>query len=187
MNMLAINEAEAKALIASIRKDQFGIAPENDSASASSSSVWMNQDAKTFLARQHARLERALKRLSEELYATSTHFVLELLQNADDNRYEPHVTPRASFRITQDAITFFCNECGFEPEHVRAICDVGASTKKKKGKSHSHGGGSIGHKGIGFKSVFMITHVPEIHSNGFHLRFNASPNGPTETGRIYLY
>lgn len=29
-----------------------------------------------------------------------------------------------------------------------------------------------GQKGIGFKSVFKVTDRPEIHSNGFHLRFD---------------
>lgn len=29
-----------------------------------------------------------------------------------------------------------------------------------------------GQKGIGFKSVFKVTDCPEIHSNGFHLRFD---------------
>jgi len=37
----------------------------------------------------------------------------------------------------------------------------------------------IGQKGIGFKSVFKVTDCPEIHSNGFHLRFdkNCGPMG----------
>ena len=37
----------------------------------------------------------------------------------------------------------------------------------------------IGQKGIGFKSVFRVTDAPEIHSNGFHIKYDASkgPNG----------
>ena len=37
----------------------------------------------------------------------------------------------------------------------------------------------LGQKGIGFKSVFRITDQPEIHSNGFHMKFDATcgPNG----------
>ena len=34
-----------------------------------------------------------------------------------------------------------------------------------------------GQKGIGFKSVFRITDSPEIHSNGFHIRFDVN-SGP---------
>lgn len=32
----------------------------------------------------------------------------------------------------------------------------------------------LGQKGIGFKSVFRITDQPEIHSNGYHIRFDAN-------------
>lgn len=35
------------------------------------------------------------------------------------------------------------------PENIRALCDVGQSTKKGSG-------GYIGKKGIGFKSVFRV-------------------------------
>ena len=31
-----------------------------------------------------------------------------------------------------------------------------------------------GQKGIGFKSVFRVTDSPEVHSNGFHIKFDAS-------------
>ena len=36
-----------------------------------------------------------------------------------------------------------------------------------------------GQKGIGFKSVFRVTDSPEVHSNGFHIKYDASsgPNG----------
>lgn len=43
---------------------------------------------------------------------------------------------------------------------MRALCDVGASTKSSLV-------GFIGQKGIGFKSVFRVTHAPEIHSRYF--------------------
>ena len=35
----------------------------------------------------------------------------------------------------------------------------------------------LGQKGIGFKSVFRVTDSPEIHSNGFHIRFDVN-SGP---------
>lgn len=37
----------------------------------------------------------------------------------------------------------------------------------------------LGQKGIGFKSVFRVTDQPEIHSNGYHIRFdtNSKPLG----------
>lgn len=42
------------------------------------------------------------------------------------------------------------NEQGFSAMNIRALCDVGNSTKK--GSS----AGYIGQKGIGFKSVFRV-------------------------------
>ena len=31
----------------------------------------------------------------------------------------------------------------------------------------------LGQKGIGFKSVFRVSDCPEVHSNGYHIRFDA--------------
>ena len=56
-------------------------------------------------------------------------------------------------------------QVGFSEQNVRALCDVGNSTKQ-------HKVGYIGQKGIGFKSVFKVTDVAEIHSNGFHISFD---------------
>jgi hypothetical protein len=42
---------------------------------------------------------------------------------------------------------------GFSAADVRSICDLGASTKVGDV-------GSIGHKGIGFKSVFAVSDPP---------------------------
>ncbi|CAI5729829.1 unnamed protein product [Hyaloperonospora brassicae] len=118
---------------------------------------------------QQQRLERALKRLSDELYSESTHFVLELLQNADDNAYDDAVVPLGEFTVTADQeIVFYNNERGFSPENIRAICDVGASTKGAPDAE-----ASIGKKGIGFKSVFKVSDNPQVHSNGFHISFHA--------------
>ena len=37
----------------------------------------------------------------------------------------------------------------------------------------------VGQKGIGFKSVFRVTDTPEVHSNGYHIKFdvNSGPMG----------
>ena len=56
-------------------------------------------------------------------------------------------------------------QVGFSEQNVRALCDVGNSTKQ-------HKVGYIGQKGIGFKSVFKVTDVAEIHSSGFHISFD---------------
>ncbi len=56
-------------------------------------------------------------------------------------------------------------QVGFSKSNIRALCDVGRTTKK-------HTVGYIGQKGIGFKSVFKITDAPQIHSRGFHVAFD---------------
>jgi HSP90 family molecular chaperone len=103
--------------------------------------------------------------------------VLELIQNADDNDYRPRLlsgrdargeVPSLKFIINGGTIVVLNNEVGFSEKNVRAICDVGKSTKG------AHRSGYIGQKGIGFKSVFRVTDKPEIHSNGFHIGFDAS-------------
>lgn len=113
---------------------------------------------------------RSLESLSNELYNKDMHFVLELIQNADDNTYEASTTqtiePTLVFLIEPTRITLFNNEIGFSSNNIKAICDVKASTKLNTK-------GYIGRKGIGFKSVFTITDTPEIHSNGYHIKFNA--------------
>jgi HSP90 family molecular chaperone len=57
-----------------------------------------------------------------------------------------------------------CNEDGFTPEDITAICDVGKSSKKGAQ-------GYIGEKGIGFKSVFMAAYKVHIQSGDFSFFF----------------
>ncbi|ESQ56312.1 hypothetical protein EUTSA_v10024181mg [Eutrema salsugineum] len=138
-----------------IRRDEFGLDSSSSGAETS------------MLQKQHARLGRALQCLSQELYSQDSHFILELVQNADDNKYPEHVEPTLTFILQKTGIVVLNNECGFMPENIRALCDVGRSTKKGSG-------GYIGKKGIGFKSVFRVSDAPEIHSNGFHFKFDIS-------------
>ncbi|XP_048467027.1 protein NO VEIN-like [Rhincodon typus] len=147
---------EHRTIIESIRKSEFGIGIE------------LNNEGKKLMEVHQNRLGRSLERLSTELYSKDTHFVLELIQNADDNSYPPYSDspPSLLFVVEKDCIILLNNECGFQEKHIRAICDVGCSTKGK------HEYGYIGQKGIGFKSVFKVTDTPEIHSNGFHICFD---------------
>ncbi|KVH90985.1 protein of unknown function DUF3883 [Cynara cardunculus var. scolymus] len=147
-------EKNAANIIESIRVEEFGLAPNLSIAENS------------ILKKQHARLGRALHCLSQELYSQDSHFLLELVQNADDNIYPRNVEPTLTFILQEKSIVVLNNEHGFSAENIRALCDVGNSTKK------ASGAGYIGKKGIGFKSVFRVTDAPEIHSNGFHIKFD---------------
>ncbi|XP_058262273.1 uncharacterized protein wu:fj29h11 isoform X2 [Hemibagrus wyckioides] len=153
--------SQQRAIVEDIRKNEFGVGVE------------LNEAGQNLMKKQQARLGRSLERLSTELYSKDTHFVLELIQNADDNSYplDRKEEPALAFIVQKDCITILNNECGFEERNVRAICDVGKSTKGK------HTCGYIGQKGIGFKSVFKVTDCPEIHSNDFHVQFDKA-SGP---------
>lgn len=72
------------------------------------------------------------------------------VQNADDNNYPENVEPTLAFILQDSGIVVLNNERGFSAQNMRALCDVGNSTKK--GSST----GYIGKKGIGFKSVFRV-------------------------------
>ncbi|KAJ4890339.1 DNA binding [Raphanus sativus] len=133
-------------------------------------------------------LHQAVKNLSAELYAKDVHFLMELIQNAEDNEYPEGVDPSLEFVITSDDITatgapatllIFNNEKGFSDKNIESLCSVGRSTKKGKRKR-----GYIGEKGIGFKSVFLITSQPYIFSNGYQIRFNESPCSHCSLGYI---
>ena len=73
---------------------------------------------------------RAINRLAGELYAGNVHFVLELIQNADDNHYHPGCTPTLRMVAAQNKLLFVNNEAGFREKDILALCSIGASTKK---------------------------------------------------------
>ena len=130
----------------------------------------------------------SIRTLADDLYNKHTHFIFELIQNAEDNTYEEHGSypPYISFRLTKTdptrtsnsdgALIIQNNELGFNAKNVDAICAVGETTKKKIE-------GYIGEKGIGFKSVFRVTGNPHIFSNGYHF---CLPESDAETGLGYI-
>uniref|UniRef100_A0A0D9XSE1 Protein NO VEIN C-terminal domain-containing protein n=1 Tax=Leersia perrieri TaxID=77586 RepID=A0A0D9XSE1_9ORYZ len=99
--------------------------------------------------------------------------------NAEDNEYPSGVPPSLEFLVTSKDITesgasatllIFNNEKGFSPANIESISRVGKSTKKGNRDQ-----GYIGEKGIGFKSVFLISSQPHIFSKGYQIKFNEKP------------
>ncbi|GLJ45860.1 hypothetical protein SUGI_0965500 [Cryptomeria japonica] len=134
-------------------------------------------------------LHHAVKHLSAEIYTKDVHFLMELIQNAEDNDYAAEVEPSVEFVITNRDITgvgapasllVFNNEKGFTSKNTESVCSVGRSTKKGK----RQGGDYIGEKGIGFKSLFSASGHPYIFSNGYQIRFNEIPSPVTKIGYI---
>ncbi|OTA35301.1 hypothetical protein BTJ68_04309 [Hortaea werneckii EXF-2000] len=107
--------------------------------------------------------------LSEELYSKPTHFILELIQNSDDNKYASDVLPKLRIVYREDGLLFIgCNEVGFTAENVKAICRIACSTKKVEGSQK----GYIGEKGIGFKAVFKVADMVWIKSGALSFAFD---------------
>jgi hypothetical protein len=123
------------------------------------------------LTRKYGKL---LSTIANELNSEDNHFLLELIQNAQDNKYGEGTEPSILFRATPELLIVENNELGFTAQNVKSLCSAAESTKTDKTMY-------IGEKGIGFKSVFKVTHAPEVHSNGFHFRFLRDP---TEKGGL---
>eukprot|EP00798_Chlamydomonas_sp_ICE-L_P032535 gene32535-17251_t len=100
--------------------------------------------------------------LAASMSHLALHFLLELVQNAEDNQYP--VGKAASLEFIRQGGCMFAisNETGFTRD---SLCRIGMSSK-------SSTPGYIGQKGIGFKSVFKVSDAPEVHSNGFHIAFD---------------
>ena len=122
-------------------------------------------------ARAKASLAAAVDRLALDLYEMEGHFVFELVQNADDNRYSSESgsdLPAMSLSLHEDqkGHHFFMssnNEMGLRESDVSAMCDINASSKK---------GSCIGKKGIGWKSTFAVSDCPHVLSGSFTFCFD---------------
>ena len=86
------------------------------------------------------------------LYTDRTHFIFELLQNAEDAK-----ASQIQFRLFEDQLEVTHNGRPFNESDVRGVCGVGEGTKSEDLTQ-------IGKFGVGFKSVYAYTSTPEIHS-----------------------
>ncbi|KAF4430289.1 putative Heterokaryon incompatibility protein, partial [Fusarium austroafricanum] len=109
-------------------------------------------------------LEAALSVLSKDLNTKSTHFLLEMLQNADDCRYKSN---KGEMHISYQNghLQLDYNELGFTPNDINALCRVARSSKVGSADQ------CTGEKGIGFKSVFRVADVVTISSGYYSFQF----------------
>jgi hypothetical protein len=104
--------------------------------------------------------------LLAQRYDNRSHFIFELLQNAEDalrRQVPPPKNREVSFYLDPNALVFSHFGAPFTPDDVRFICGIGESTE-----THSKRLTDIGRFGIGFKSVYAFTDRPEIHSGDEH-------------------
>ncbi|CAJ1374477.1 unnamed protein product [Effrenium voratum] len=147
--------------------------------------VWIQEPEDEGVRALQSTVQGAVKRLSEDLYSGEAHFLLELLQNVDDCTYAQSATPTLKLRYetrrdkfaeitnfkaaatVEGLLVVEHNETGFKTRNVLAICDIDKSTKLAREKRF------IGAKGIGFKSVFLVTATPVIQSGIFNFHFDS--------------
>lgn len=84
-------------------------------------------------------------------YSKKTHFIFELLQNAEDA-----LATEVHFRVEGQQLVFSHNgKRLFSDKDVESITSIGKSTKQSDYTQ-------IGKHGIGFKAVFAYTHTPAL-------------------------
>ena len=96
--------------------------------------------------------------LAADLYDDRTHFIFELLQNAEDalgRRGDWQGPRKVTFALASTRLTLSHFGKPFDEADVRSVCDIAESTKNES---------SIGRFGLGFKSVYTVTDLPSIHS-----------------------
>lgn len=99
-----------------------------------------------------------------DIYSTRTHFIFEVLQNAEDalsRRPAGSAAGYVHFHLHSDRLEIRHNGAPFNELDVTGICGIGEGTKAGDFTQ-------IGKFGIGFKSVYAYTFFPKIHSGGEH-------------------
>jgi len=128
------------------------------------------QIAKENVGKYGTDIERYGPTLLAHLYSERTHFVYELLQNAEDaiarrvGANDNGDFPKGvSFRLFPDRLEFRHFGKLFDEADVRGICGLVEGTA-------ANDPSRIGKFGIGFKSVYAYARCPEIHSGDEHFQ-----------------
>lgn len=103
---------------------------------------------------------QVLKLLVKELYANVAHFIIELLQNAEDVG-----ATEVAFNLCPDELIFEHDGRPFEEADIWGITAIAESAKEEDENA-------IGRFGIGFKSVFSYTETPHIWSPTYSFKIS---------------
>lgn len=95
--------------------------------------------------------------LLAHLYSDRTHFIYEILQNAEDAGAKINKKIWISFHLFKDRLEIRHNGKLFDDADVQGICGLVEGTKKDDLTQ-------IGKFGIGFKSVYAYTNTPKVYS-----------------------
>lgn len=125
------------------------------------------EQAKTFISKlEKERLQEIrssphqnARVLVKRLLGDPAHLIPEMLQNAEDAG-----ATILRFDLARDRIIIQNNGEKFNEDQVDKLCTIGLSTKKSLGY--------IGMYGIGFKSVFAVSRIPEIYTGNYSFCFD---------------
>lgn len=95
---------------------------------------------------------KGVKKIIVDNYSDEAHFVYEMLQNADDAK-----AAEITFNLFEDKLLVIHDGLAFDEKDLEGICSISKGTK-------SDDYTKIGKFGIGFKSVFVYTESPQVHS-----------------------
>jgi len=101
--------------------------------------------------------------LARKLYSDRTHFIYELLQNAEDAFERANIQGikarfKVEFYLFNDRLEVRHNGIPFDVNDVKGVCSILEGTKSEDSTQ-------IGKFGIGFKSVYAFTKSPQIFSD----------------------
>ena len=105
-----------------------------------------------------SKFEEWAPRILVDQYSDRTHFIYELIQNAEDAG-----ATYLTFNLYPDRLVLCHNGKPFTEADIRGICGI-RSTKDEPDS------GKIGRFGIGFKSVYAYTKTPAIYSGQYAFR-----------------
>jgi hypothetical protein len=126
--------------------------------------------------------DTAVLELLGQLYSERTHFIFELIQNAEDAG-----ATDLTFTLFADRLEVRHDGRDFTEADVRAICGVGQGTKADDLTQ-------IGKFGIGFKAVYAYTDSPRIRSGAENFRiekyvrpYPAEPLGQRAAETVFVF
>jgi hypothetical protein len=126
--------------------------------------------------------DTAVLELLGQLYSERTHFIFELIQNAEDAG-----ATDLTFTLFADRLEVRHDGRDFTVADVRGICGVGQGAKADDLTQ-------IGKFGIGFKAVYAYTNSPRIHSGPENFRiekyvrpYSVDPLGEPPAGTVFVF
>ena len=126
--------------------------------------------------------DTAVLELLGQLYSERTHFIFELIQNAEDAG-----ATDLTFALFADRLEVRHDGRDFTVADVRGICGVGPGAKADDLTK-------IGKFGIGFKAIYAYTDSPRIHSGAENFRiekyvrpYRVDPPGEPAAGTVFVF